>query len=219
MKSIRTKKTKLEIPLPEGWHDVPFNVGFDILINANNYDDIKILSLLSGIPMETLRKETDLETIHYVLNSLLFLSSPSYKKYPEFPKSVQGVDLPYVNYSDSFDMGKCEVGQVEDMKALISKHNPKTDHDVISLYPKLCAIYLQPVLKFEDYDYDKSMCLVDEYSEIDFKTITNMGAFFFRRLNGLTFGLPKRWQKLHSLKRKSKRVFGNLAQRLASMLP
>ena len=101
MKSVYTKKTKLQIPLPQGWHDVKFIDGLRIV--GKEMSEIETLSIVSGVDKKKLEKETDLETIQYLINSLLFLRTLPIKKHPEFPRSVRGVKLPYVNYSDKFE--------------------------------------------------------------------------------------------------------------------
>jgi hypothetical protein len=127
--------------------------------------------------------------------------------------------MPYVVYSDSNDLGESTVGQVEDMQELIKVENPQTDIEAIQLYPKICAIYLQPIMLFEKYDYKKALKYAETVEkEIDFKTVINMGAFFFKRLHDLLTGLSHNAPKTNRLKKKLKRAYGNLVQRLDSML-
>jgi len=218
MKSVFTKKKKLEIPLPQGWHDVPYNIGLKIKTDESlKYLDQ--LSLLSGVDKKILRSSTDNQTIYYLANSLLFIKEYPLKERPEFPKSVLGKKMPYVMYSDTNDLGECSVGQVEDMQEFIRSVNPKTDLDVIKLYPTICAIYLQPIIKHEDYDYKKALNYAKELeAALDFKTTLNMGAFFLMRLSDLTNGLNPDVLKVKQVKKKWKQVFGNLVQRLGSIL-
>lgn len=218
MKSVYTKKKKLEIPLPEGWHDVPFNIGLKIKTDESlKYLDQ--LSLLSGVDKEVLRSSTDNQTVYYLANSLLFIQGYPLKEHPEFPKSVFGKELPYVVYSDTNDLGECSVGQVEDIQEVIKIAEPKTDIDVIKLYPKICAIYLQPIINHEDYDYKKALNYAEELeTTLDFKTTLNMGAFFLQRLHDLTSGLNPDVLKVNRVKKKWKRALGNLVQRLDSIL-
>ena len=220
MKSVFTKKKKLEIPLPQGWQDVPFDVGFRVKTKPMN--DIELLSSVSGVDVSDLRKSTDLETIHHLTKSLLFLNDWPQNETPEFPREVKGKPLPYVNKKDKFDLGGCEVGQVEDMKALIQEtvNDNLTDWDIINIYPKFCGIYLQPILQGKEYDYESAMYYSKQLrKELDFKTVVNMGAFFLWRLSDLVNGSQNDKPKLSTLLRKLRPGLKTWGRLLAFMLP
>lgn len=229
MQTITTRKTKLEIPIPDGWHEVPFHIAFQ-LIARDDLKETDILSLLSGVDRETLRKETDLETITHFTNALLFLNSLPDDEGGMFPASIQHpekderIPMPRVS-NGKFDLGNCSTGQVEDMRETLKKHNLKEDAapiEVFEVYPKICAIYLQPILKpqkpDEPYDYQVAMEYVDTIEKIDFKTIYLMGNFFLWKLNGLVNGSQTAWQKHPSSLTKLKRALNAWGKRLASML-
>lgn len=214
---LQTKNTKLQIKLPAGWHEVSFNKAFEIITQERN--PIEIISILSGHSVSLLKASTDLETIYYLKESLLFLNSDPIKKYPEFPVSFMGKLLPWVNYADKFDLAKCSVGQVEDMQAQIQKVDQDDSDAVIQVFPVIVAIYIDPIYHQSDYDFDRAMKLVNKVEEQDYKTVVNMASFFLMRLVALSDGLKKGWPSQVLRRLKLKQGLMNLVQRLVSMLP
>ena len=215
MKSVFTRKSKLEIPLPQGWHQVTFNKAIDVI--EQNYTSVELLAVLSDLDPKEISKATDHESIYYLVQSLLFLQDiPK----AEMPSKAMGVSIPDVDDSDRFDLGKATVGQVEDMKMVLqSRQNElKDDLAVIKIYPEICAIYLQPLVLKKEYDYDAAMLYAKHLeSNCDFKTIVSMGAFFLWRLSDLTSGLMKDKQKRPTRKRKLKQAFRSLGRLLGFM--
>lgn len=204
--------------MPGGWHEVPFIKAFEII--TQELSELEIMSLLTGHSVETLKQSTDLETIHYLKGSLLFLNKSPVQKNPEFPISVMGKALPYVNYSDKFDLGKVTVGQVEDMQAEIQKVDQEDEQQILQVFPVLVAIYMQPIIDNGFYDYDKAIKIVSVVEEqVDYKTCINMGSFFLRKLAGLSNGRKNSLPKILSPLLKLKQGFNNFLQRLVSMLP
>jgi hypothetical protein len=125
-----------------------------------------------------------------------------------------------VNYGDVFDLGQASVIQVEHMQSELGKIKLDDNIQVMQLFPVVCAIYLQPIITGEAYNYNKAVKLVPELEKhLDYKTIMNMGSFFLTRLAALLDGLKVRSLSPYSRRRKAKLVFTNLVQRLVSMLP
>ena len=228
--------------LPNGWHEVSWIKGFHILSKADTLTDLDVLSILSEdndgkqIPLKEWKRQTNLETIDYLISSLTYLKDLPIGKYPEFPRAIldpetgHQADLAWVNYYDRFDLGGCEVQQIEDMKQVWADLNPQTEIEVYELYPKFCAIYLQPMLNpvrdaegkvSEDgaYDYQLAMMYEKKINDLDFKTVLNMGAFFLQRLIDLHSGSKSAWQKPYSVLKRLRQVLGGWLQRLVSMLP
>jgi hypothetical protein len=219
---LRLKKSGLILKLPNGWHEVPFVTALELL--TQDLSDLDVICKLSGIPKSKLEESTDLETIFYLRQSLLFLQSDPSAKNPEFPKSVtyKGIkhQLPWINYGDVFDLGQASVIQVEHMQSELGKIKLDDNIQVMQLFPVVCAIYLQPIITGESYNYNKAIKLAPEIEKhLDYKTVTNMGSFFLMRLAGLLGGLKNKSLSPFSRKRKVRLVFTNLAQRLVSMLP
>lgn len=216
MNSIKIGK-KLDLKVPDGWHEVSFNTALK-LFRSPELKDYEILALLCDVPVEAVRNSTDLENVSMYVNSLLFLKSLPIKNNPEFPNRVNKHILPWVNYSDKFDLGKCTVGQVEDMKYLIANKGSE-EIDQLESCIDLVSIYMDGI-ENKEYDYSRAISNVKRYGdEIDFKTVLNMGLFFLMRLSALSNGSASRWLKVPTLARRSWLVFMSWVQRLVSMLP
>lgn len=227
METFKLGKTKIK--MPSGWHEVNYKKAFEILSNKPN--EIKTLSILSGKTEKEIRTSSDSNTLYYFFTAFEFLGRlPEHIN--EFPNSVKlGVDhlvFPFVSYADEFDLGQCEVGQVEDMLALIVKMNKEfigdeerelTDIELIQIFPYLVAIYIQRILDGK-YIGKKAIKLVDRVKEeLSFKEITCMGAFFLNRLTYLKNGSMKELKRRNSIQRKLKLALKNLIQRMVSILP
>lgn len=217
-------KKKLKITLPDGWHHVPYNSA--IKLKKGGLNSVQILSILSGVSEQKIKDSTDLTTIYHLTGTMLFLNTWPVKKEPEFPKQVFGHRLPWVSYYDNFDLGGCNVEQVADMQQYITskqkelKEEDLTDLDVVKMFPVVCAIYLQPIVQGEKYDYNKALKYANVIeSKLDFKTVYNMGAFFLKKLNALINGYQIESPNQNTLKKRFKLAFMNLVQRLVSILP
>lgn len=222
--NLKFKSSGLRFTLPSGWHEVPYIKGLQII--SSKKKDLEVMALLmkdldgNDISLDKIKSSTDLTTIHYVKESLLFLKELPIKKYPEFPKKVFDIELPYVNYADHFDLGQCTVGQVEDMKSKLKNKKFKNDIETIEIFPVLCAIYLQPIIDNSNYDSKRINKITEKIEkELDFKTVINMGNFFLQRLHVLVNGQMKELRRAHSLRMRLRLAFSNLLQRLVSLLP
>jgi len=221
------KLGKTSISMPSGWHDVPFNKGITIL--SQELNEVDTLALLTGRKAKEIRESTDIETIFYFANAFIFL-----KHWPgkvDFPLSVKmGEDrliLPWVSYSDKFDLGECTTGQVEDMMAVITMMSKEfTDGEdrelnqleLIQICPYLVAIYLQPLID-GSYDGKKAKALMERVKEeLSMKEVVGMGYFFLMKLPALVSGSPSELQKARSMKRRLQRGLKNSMMRLAHML-
>jgi len=227
MEQYKIGKTPIE--MPTGWHDVNYNKAIKIL--TEDLNEIQTLALLTGRSEKEIRTATDTETIFYFMNAFLFVKGLP-QKINEFPRSVKlGADrliFPFVSYADEFDLGKADVGQVEDMLLMITKMNKEfigdeerilTELELIQITPFLVAIYLQKILDGK-YNGEKALKLVDRVKEeLSFKEVVSIGTFFLSRLPSFNNGHPNLWRKYNSKVKKLKRGFLNLIQRLVSLLP
>ncbi len=225
----RYKLGKTSIKMPTGWQEIPFDKGLKII--EGDLDSIQAIALLTNKTEKEIRQATDAETIYYFASAFSYLSElPT--KLNEFPKSIQlGVDkilFPFVSYYDEFDLAKAEVGQVEDMQAILIKMSSEftdgeervlTTKEIIKICPYIVALYIYRFLHSE-YDGEKALLMVDRVkTELSTKEVLSMGYFFLKRLPGLMSGQTARWRKYNSLPQRLKRALLNLMQRLVSMLP
>ncbi len=216
---------KTPIKMPTGWHEINYNTAIEIL--EGDLNEIQTLALLSNKTEEEIRESTDIETIYYFINAFMFVKNLP-QKINEFPRSIKlGEDriiFPFVSYADKFDLGKADVGQVEDMLLMITKMSTEfmleqdrtelTEIELIQITPFLVAIYLQKILEGK-YDGDKAMILVDRIKkELSFKEVVSTGYFFLNRLPSFKTGQLNVLRKYHSIPRRLRRGFLNLMQAL-----
>jgi len=137
--------------------------------------------------------------------------------------------FPFVFEMDNYDLGKAEVGQVEDMQEVIRMKSQEilqgeerdlTEIELIGITPYVVAIYIQKFMPYSkgEYSGSKAIKLVDRVKqEMSFKDVVSLGYFFFIRLTSYKNGLKKGLPIFHSLKRKFLRVWSNLIRRLEYM--
>ena len=234
MEKYKLGKTK--IAMPSGWHEVPFKTGVELLENPEA-TPAEIMVLLSGVDIKTIRKATDKETLFYFVSAFEFIKTmPRNIENPQIPRSMKfrgdRLVFPYVMHGDLFDLGKTEVGQIEDMVATIKTMSKEfigevepdeesraiTENEQLKMVPFIVAIYLQKLIN-KEYDYDAAMRLVKDVEQASFKDVANIGYFFFLRLIALTSGSMNGQLKPNSIQRKLKRGFWTLIKRLGLSLP
>jgi hypothetical protein len=212
---------KLKLNIPNGWHEIPFKIGIELMENPN-YNDVEVMALITGVDADTIRAQTSYTTVSQLLTSFTYLQELPNPKYPELPKVVNVAGetylIPFVTYNDKVDMGNCSIGAIEDIKAHV-KANTDEDSiqlDVIRLYPVITAMYLQSL---KGYSRSKALELSKHVDSLDFKTVYNIGNFFLLRQNGLTTGSHLSHLKQNIVVKKLRRVWYNWTQRLVSILP
>ncbi len=220
------KLGKTPIKMPSGWHEINFNNAIEIL--EGNLNEIQTLALLSNKTEEEIRESTDIETIYYFINAFLFIKNLP-QKIDEFPRSVKMGDeriiFPFISYADQFDLGKADVGQVEDMILMITKMSREftddeerelTEMELIKITPYLVAIYIQKIIETK-YNGERAMELVERIKkELSFKEVVSTGYFFLNRLPSFKTGQLNALRKYYSIPRRLKRGFLNLMQALVS---
>ncbi len=224
MESYKLGKTPIK--MPSGWHEINYNNAIQIL--EDDLNEIQTLALLSNKTEEEIRESTDIETIYYFINAFLFIKNLP-QKIDEFPRSVKMGDeriiFPFISYADQFDLGKADVGQVEDMILIITKMSREftddeerelTEMELIKITPYLVAIYIQKIIGTK-YNGERAMELVERIKkELSFKEVVSTGYFFLNRLPSFRTGQLNALQKYHSIPKKLKRGFLNLMQALVS---
>lgn len=196
---ILFKKGKQKFTLPKNWKGVSFKDGLEIVQET---DKLKIFSILAKVPYSELRKETDLKSVYGLYDTMFFLNELPIYENATIPNIVMNWFMPSVT-GGAFDLGKAEVGQVEDMEEYIRSriNEDSSDIDILKTYPTICAIYLQKIRDGE-YDYDKAL-LWNIEEEIDFYSACQMGSFFLQKLIGLKDG-SKKTRRREGLLRKNK---------------
>lgn len=176
-KTIKVKST---------WDDVTYGEYLQI-IDAGP-DTSLILSILTGVPHETLRK-AKIKGADQLLMVVGFANTS-----PEILPTIQQVGP----YKLPLKGGKFEVqfeslGQFEDLRAVMAK-DIKGSADVLRSYPKAVAIYLQ---KIRDGEYDglKAQDMESEVLALPCREVLTAGSFFLLKLLTLSGGIKASSQK------------------------
>lgn len=226
---MKHKKTKIFDLLPDGWHEVSFDSAIKIIEGDKNPISI-VEKLINGrlpknkieVSKQQLNKSTDLKSWLAIVSSLTFLEDlPLKENRTFFPKKVLGKELPWVSFSNKFDLGGCTVDQVESMKRFLAERKDINEQDFIKeVYPAICAIYLQPILDNDEFYYQKAIekTLPFIKQNIDFKTIISMGDFFLKKLNALINTSKKESNKAALLVKKLKLDVTRFLRRLGFTL-
>lgn len=233
MEKFKLGKSKKEVMMPSGWHEIPFYQG--VKISEDNLNEVETLALLSNCDVEDIRSATDPESIFYLLSAFRFLREmPLGLDKPQIPNSIKfnghHIIFPHVIYQDIFDLGKASVGQIKDMEMVMvnmgtefrkdeeeeNQDRAFTELETIKMCPSLCAIYIQKLID-KEYDYDTAMKLSSEIEQhLSFKEVLNIGYFFLKRLADLNDGQTKSYRKSPSIIKRFKQVLTNLIRRMAS---
>ena len=218
------------ISMPTGWHDVKYSDACNII--DNNLNPVQIFSLFSGIDEQEVERLNREDDIYYFLKGFPFLEKMPIEDKPAIPRSInykgERVIFPHVIFNDPYDFGNTTVGQIEDMKAVISKkvkdivgdeERDINNMELLTVYPYVAAIYIQPIIENE-YNYNRAMKMAKELrDEMSFKEVVYMGNFFLMKLGSLVSGSKRGLlQRLWTVK-KLRRGYRRLTNYLDSMQP
>lgn len=219
-----------KIQFPDGWHDVPYDKALKII--EGTLSDVEVFSLLTGMDKDRLLRLEKPKDVEIFMYGFPFLYGLPINDHPQIPITFkygdQRYSLPHVLFNDPYDFGNCQVGQIEDMKAIIRKkikeyvgdeEREMTNMEQIKLMRYVVAIFVQKIMD-KEYSYDKSMKIADELgSNMSFKDVVSMGNFFLRKLIGLKSGSSMVWLHRLWIVKKLRRVQKRLINYLDSMLP
>ena len=194
-------------PMPDNWADVSYGDAMNII--ENNLSEVAIFGLFAKMSKKEVRNLNG-DDVKYFLDGFPFLRSTPMDDTPDIPMSImwKGVRrfFPHADLKDELDFGETSVGQIEDMKQVITSASKlliveegdvMANIDLIKMMPSIVAIYIQPFINGE-YDYKKAMNIAKEIeTELSFKETVLMGNFFLYKLTTSTSGLMK---GLHILK-------------------
>lgn len=213
-----------ETPMPDNWADVSYKDAMNII--ENNLSEVEIFGLFAKMSDKEVR-ELNGDDVKYFLYGFPFLRSTPMDDTPDIPMSImwKGVRrfFPHADLKDDLDFGDTSVGQIEDMKQIITSASKEliveegdtlTNIDLIKMMPSIVAIYIQPFINGE-YDYKKAMVISKEVeSELSFKETVLMGNFFLYKLTTSINGLKKESRILKWIKRSWTQAYRILTRRL-----
>jgi hypothetical protein len=206
---IKFKINGKSINYPSAWEDLTFNQFLQILQLKG--DSIQLVSILSGLDYEYLKKATIIG-LESLLEAARFIQSKA--KFELYYPQIGPYKLP-ANRKGQFDIRFESMGQFEDMRAAMTKAN---EIGLTQSYARYVAIYLQ---KIRDKEYDPSK--VEEVEE-EVKTyraceVIAMGQFFFLKLYLLSTGIKEISPLTPPSPKKSKQVLMTSKQSSPSMRP
>jgi hypothetical protein len=185
MKTIKFEGTEYNIPTK--WEDVSF-IQF-IRLQEPLITDHEIVSAVTGLPVADVAKSNDVKSYLEIIKSISrFSDKEPVENVPEMV-TINGMicEVPK-------DIGFLTVAQFEDCKAIIAQYQAKykDNEDKIALlldYPKIVAIYLQPLLYNTDYNYNQAMELSNELYHHSCIEVISIGNFFLSNWIGLANGI------------------------------
>ena len=223
----RIKINGNNVNIPTNWGDLSFNQAIEIF--DKDMSNIDVFSMFTGIPVDKIRSEKNVNTVNQLMYGLPFL-----KEFPdksELPISVKIDDvvynLPFALKDDMYDVGDAPVGCIEDIKEVIYQKTREiigdderglTPLEEIKLKPYIVGLYLSSIMG--EYDFKAGMKLADKVSDqISFLEVNSIGNFFLKRLVASINGLKPVSPLRQWIKRIYKQVCKNLIRILDSMLP
>lgn len=170
--------------VPGSWYEFTYQQYLDyVAACAETQDIIKIISVLSGIDHEFLKKhnvigaENLIRCLHYLKQS---------PEFGDYTPKVGKYRLP-VNSKGKFDIQFESLAQFEDMGAAVKKIPKGGFMELLEAYPVFCSIYLQKIRDGE-YNYGAAMEMLPEVKQMPFPEVLVAGSFFFLHTLGLLSG-------------------------------
>ncbi len=168
--TIKKNKEVFKREIPTSWEQVPFNKFLKLAECGNDY--VKILSLFTGIPEDTIRTATveHENSLFAIIQTLSFLKV---EMTIEFPSVCMGYAMPK-------DIDFQSIGQFEDIKTLIEETKPE---ELINKYPLIVATYAKRFVNGEQipYDFKAAELLAGHFEDAPCTEVMGIGNFTVAR--------------------------------------
>lgn len=181
---------------PESWHDI--TIEQLLKLNVGYTRSLEAIAICTGISEDEWSRSTDYALLDQVEQNLLFLMSPDGLVLEDLPKEFvfRGEKVSTIS-----DIGTLSIGQYQDLKDYINEFYKQEGPEVdtirrLSLYPKITAIYLQPIIDKAEYDWKKAEDYSKELFEYSAMEVSAWGSFFIGKFKELRNGIQKDVQKL-----------------------
>lgn len=204
---------------PDNWSEITVEQLLKII--SEPLKPMDAIVICTGIPQSEWNKSNDLVLIEEIEQTLSFLNSPEGCVLNDKPNKIvfKQYDIPTIS-----DIGVKSSVQYQDIKLLINDFETVEGNDIdipkrLSLYTKIVATYLQPIIDKDiitiidgkevkgAYDFAKA----DEYAIELYKhsamEVSAWGNFFIQRFKELRNGTLKDAQKLIMNQKKQKQGF------------
>lgn len=194
------------------WEQVNYGDFLKICEAQAEKNEIKILSLATGIDEHVLRKAKIGPDFEVVMTRLRFLYKPPI--FNDTPTKLGEYTMPK-------DVTFESVEQFESMRQVYAnpvKVDTEDPIDEMRKFGLLCAIYLQPILDKADFDADRAMEILPQIDKFSCVEVVSMGRFFWAKLVSLRSGIPMS-SLMHSTPRRNwRRDLRSFPGRLISTL-
>lgn len=193
---LNNVKTSKEIPV--SWDQVTFRKF--LKLGECGQDNIKVLSLFTDVPYETLVKcrFPDLEK---AIATLSFLRE---QPVPIIPKEILGYQIPK-------DLGLEQVQMYIDLKNYVNETKDLQPLEKLSKYPLYCAVYSCK----DNYSFQRAEELCETFFEAPCTEVLGIGNFTLLRLTALNLAINPTSRKPLGLKMRLKLVLTSWPRTLA----
>ena len=171
-----TGKDTLKVSIPESWDDVSFK---QFRLISNEKDELKRLSILTGIPTDLFNKYPELADFYVWVGNNLRWSN----EWVEDESSSECFLIEDDVFHFPKDVGMLSIGLFKDIQNEASENID----DITSIYPLICASYYQ-LLKDGEYDYVKAEGYKKLFENQPCKKVYNSAGFFLSKVNELRDG-------------------------------
>jgi hypothetical protein len=198
-----------EYNCPECWEEVTLTQL--LKINTGLTRVFEAVQVCTGINEKELSTSNEFALIEQIDECLSFIAFPRDLELETEQKEIvfKGVKIPVFS-----DIGIKSVAQYQDMKHLVVDFHTVEGEEVdtvkrLSLYPKIVATYLQPIIDQGEYDFKRADEIAIELYEHSAVEVSNWGHFFMLRFHELRNGIVIDVNKSDTKQRKQKQGFLN----------
>lgn len=194
MKQFKLKEK--EFNCPESWAEITLTQLLKIM--AEPLKPMDAIIICTGIPESEWNKSDDFTLIEEIEFTLAFLSDQAGCELEKDPKQIvfKQYEIPKIS-----DIGTKSIAQYQDVKLLINDFHLLEGEEIdvikrLSLYPKIVATYLQPIIDNGEYDYVRADEIAKELYNHSAMEVSSWGYFFIQRFLELRNGIVIDVQKL-----------------------
>lgn len=175
---------------PENWYEVTLEQL--LKINTGITRSLEAISICTGIPEYEWNRDMNLSVADDVEQTLSFLATPGLKLEEQPQPFVFNGEV----ISPISDIGNLSIGQYQDLKDYIAEFHLREGDEVdvlrrLSLYPKIVAVYLQPLIDKKEYDWVRAEVISQELYNCSAMEVSAWGYFFIRKFQELRNGIVK----------------------------
>jgi hypothetical protein len=189
---------------PESWAEISLEQLLKII--AEPLKPMEAIVICTGIPLSEWNNSDDFKLIEELEQTLSFLSTNEGCELEKEPKEIvfKQYEIPPIS-----DIGAKSSVQYQDIKLLIADYHLIEGEEIdlvkrLSLYPKIVATYLQPIIDNKPYDFVRVDEIAKELYNHSAMEVSSWGYFFIQRFLELRHGIVKDVQKLVMNQKKQK---------------